>query len=149
MSTNTPVVNKWIKGVPFALILLAVGLILSYMIVNPLPATPWNAPVHENGSSIQRGLEADAARYTAMAEFYTAQEASIQRGLEADATRYTAMAQYYATLNDSIQRSLESDAARYTAMAQYYTEKEAERIQRSLEADAARYTAMAEYYTGR
>jgi len=66
---------------------------------------------------------ADAARYTAMAEFFAAKEAA------------------------GIQRSHAADAARYTAMAEFFAAKEAAGIQRSRAADAARYNAMAKHYT--
>lgn len=64
-----------------------------------LSAFRW-APSHEEGVN-QRSLDADAARYTAMAEFYNAETSSIQRGLDADAARYTAMAKYYMSERNS------------------------------------------------
>jgi hypothetical protein len=146
MSANTPVANKWTRRFPFAVIVVAIVVFVSYLVITPLPAIHLGVPIFENGLSIQRGLEADTARYTAMAEFYVAQAKHSQSGLEADAARYTAMAEFYNANEASIQRGLEADTARYTAMAKYYTEKEAARIQRSLNADTARYTAMAEYY---
>jgi hypothetical protein len=56
------------------------------------------------GTSFHLGREADAARYTAVAEFFAAKEAaSIQRGRDADAARYTVMAKLYAAQSESIQ----------------------------------------------
>ena len=120
MSTNTPVANRWTKGYTFTLIAVTIGLILSYLLIVPLPATFTAATVSGSESAIQLGLEADAIRYTTMAEFYAAQAESIQHSLSADAARYTAMAQYYTA---PFQRSLDADAARYTAMAEYYMTK--------------------------
>ena len=55
----------------------------------------WNAAQVQR-MSVNLGREADAARYTAVAEFFAAKEAaSIQRGRYADAARYTAMANLY------------------------------------------------------
>jgi len=146
MSTTTPVTEKWTKGFPIVLIILAVGLALSYLLISPLPVTLSSASVNDSESSIQAGLEADAARYTAMAEFYAAKAESIRLGQEADAARYTAMAEFYNASAASIQRGQEADAARYTAMANYYLNKEADHLKQIHDADAARYTAMAKYY---
>ena len=59
--------------------------------------------------NLQQSLDADAARYTAMAEFYNADAISIQSGLDADAARYTGMAKYYMSERNS------------TAMSFHYT----------------------------
>lgn len=45
-----------------------------------------------DNDGIQRGIEADAARYQAMGAFY---QAKAERGLEADAARYQAMGEHY------------------------------------------------------
>jgi hypothetical protein len=95
MSANTHVVNKWIKRFPFVMITLAVVVVLSYLVIAPLPTLRLDTSVSGSESSIQRGIEADAARYTAMAKFYAEQKDSIRLGIEADAARYTAMAKYY------------------------------------------------------
>ena len=146
MSTTTPVAEKWTRIFPIALLVLAIGLALSYLLISPHPITLSSASVSTSGSSLKVGRAADAARYTAMAKFYAAQAEGTQKGREADAARYTAMAEFYNAKEANIQRILEADTARYTAMAKYYTEKEAARIERSMNADATRYTAMAEYY---
>jgi 2-oxo-4-hydroxy-4-carboxy--5-ureidoimidazoline (OHCU) decarboxylase len=103
---------------------------------------------NNNKAGLQRGREADAARYTAMAESYAAQDgAGLQRGREADAARYTAMAVSYAAQDGAgLQRGREADAARYTAMAESYAAQDGAGLQRGREADAARYTAMARNY---
>jgi hypothetical protein len=125
MSANSPVVKRWFKRFLVAMTILAVGLIVNILVITPPPAeTQSAAVVTENEDSLQSGIEADAARYTAMAE-------------------------YYAAKNDGLQRSIDASAARYTAMAEYYAAKEEDRIRRSIEADAARYTAMAEYYAAK
>jgi len=144
MSTTAPSANKWIKRTPITLLILAIIGALSVLVVAPLPITLPSVSASKPESSVQLGLEADAARYTAMAEHYLGQKASILAGIEADTARYTAMAEYYT--GQSVLAGIEADAARYTAMAKYYSEKEAARIERSLDADAARYTAMAVFY---
>jgi len=51
-----------------------------------------------NDPNILQGSAADAARLTALAEFFAAKEAAgIQRGKIADAARNTAMAMFYAS----------------------------------------------------
>ena len=125
MSTNTPVANRWSKHFPVALIVLSVGLILSYLVIVPPPALTRSSSVtaaNENG--IQRGRVADTARYNAMAKLYAAQSEIIQLGRVADTARYTAMAEFYAAKEAaSIQRGRDADAARYNAMAEYYMKK--------------------------
>jgi hypothetical protein len=75
-------------------------LIVIFMVIGALAVSAFSLVAITNansGDSLQRGREADAARYTAMAEYYTAEDgADLQRGREADAARYTAMAEYYA-----------------------------------------------------
>ena len=143
MSTNTKVVNSWTRYLPIFAIALSMGLILSLSKNSVLPTLHLYAP-STNMSGIQVGIEADAARYTGMAEHYRLQSDAIQRSLTADAERYTGMAEHYT--RNSIQRGLDADAARYTGMAKHYAELETAQIQRSLDADANRYTLMAKYY---
>ena len=42
-----------------------------------------------------RALEADTARYTGLAAFYTNETSNVQRAFEADAARYTGLAAFY------------------------------------------------------
>lgn len=123
MSTNTTFVNQWIKRLPIALILLAVVMALSYAFVNLQPVVRFGSVGTTYESSIQSGIDADAARYTAMADFYTAKRKSIQFGIDANAAQYTAMAVSYSAWRDALKQIHDADAARYSAMAKYYTEK--------------------------
>jgi hypothetical protein len=66
-----------------------------------------------------RALQADAARYTGLATFYT-NETNVQRALEANAARYTGLATFY-TNETNVQRALEANAARYTGLTAFYT----------------------------
>ncbi len=100
-------------------------LIVIFMVIGALVVSAFSLVTitnENNRANLQRGREADAARYNAMAKYYTAEEgADLQRGREADAARYTAMAGYYtAEEGADLQRGREADAARYTAMADYY-----------------------------
>ena len=97
MSTNTTVVKRWPKGLPLALIILSIGLILSYFVIAQPSVFTWSPSIAAgNPNSVQLGIDADAARYTAMAKYYAEKEAiRNQLSLEADAARYTAMAKYY------------------------------------------------------
>lgn len=168
MSTNTTIAHSWIKLVPFAVILLAVALTLSLVLANLQPVVRFGSPASDSESSVQRSMEADAARYNAMAEYFAAKEvtalqanwiaevaryhakvaaAGLERGRAADATRYHAMAEYFAAKDAAyIQNSRAADTARYNAMVEaYFAQKEA--AQRGIEADAARYTGMAIAYS--
>lgn len=150
MSTNTTVAHSWIKFLPFAVILLAVALTLSLIFANLQPGVRFGSPASGSESSIQRGMEADAARYTAMAEYFAAKEAAgIPVDHTADAARYNAMAEYFAAKDiASIEHSRAADAARYSAMAEAYSAQNAA-TQRWIEAYAARCNAMAEAYAGK
>ncbi|MDH7475004.1 MAG: hypothetical protein QHJ74_13525 [Anaerolineae bacterium] len=125
MSANSLVIKQWLKPVVVAMTILAVGLIVGILVSTiPTAETQPAAIVTENEDSLQRSIDADAARYTAMAEYYAAKNESIQRGIDADAARYTAMGAFYAAKEEtSVQRGIDADAARYTAMAEYYAAK--------------------------
>ncbi len=75
----------------------------------------------------------------------------MQRSSIADAARWTAMGEYYQKRAEAenLARSRRADSARWTAMAEYYqkrAEAEAQNLARAQGADAARWTAMAKYY---
>jgi hypothetical protein len=80
-------------------------LIVIFMVIGALVVSAFSLVTitnENNRASLQRGREADAARYTAMAKYYTAKDgADLQRGRDADAARYTAMAEYYAASQTS------------------------------------------------
>ena len=168
MSTNTTVAHNWIKLVPFAVILLAVALTLSLVFANLHPVVRFGSAAAGGESSPQRGMEAYAARYTAMSKYFAAKEvmalqanwiaevaryhakveaAGLERGRAADATRYHAMTVYFAAKEAAnLQRGRAADTARYNAMAEaYLAQKEA--ALRGVHADAARYSAMAAFYS--
>lgn len=123
MSTNTTFVNQWVKRLPIALILLAVVLTLSYAFVNLQPVVRFGSSGTTIESGIQHGINADAARYTAMAKYYADQAESVRLGVQADAVRYTNMVDFYSAWRDELRLIHEADAARYTAMAKFYTGK--------------------------
>jgi len=123
MSTNTTFVNQWIKRLPFAMILLVIVLSLSYAFVNLQPVVRLGSAGTSYESNIQRGINADAARYTALAKYYIDQAESVRIGIQADAARYTAMAEFYSVWRDELKLIHDADTARYTAMAKYYTTK--------------------------
>jgi hypothetical protein len=146
MSANSPVVQRWFKRSLVAVGILAVGLIVGSFVVTPPPAETQSAAVVTD--SLQRGMDASAARYTAMAASYAAENDGLQRGMDASAARYTAMAASYAAKNDGLQRGIDASAARYTAMAASYA-AENDSLQRGMDASAARYTAMAASYAAK
>ena len=124
MSTNTSVTHhQWTKFLPFVVILLAAAMILTFAFLNVQPAVRLGSAGTFSENSLQRGIDADAARYTAMAKFYTVQNESIGLGIESDAARYTSMATFYSAWRNELRQTHEADAARYTAMAEYYMGK--------------------------
>lgn len=131
MATNTSVKSRWSKRLSIALIILGLGLIVSYILIVPAPAINQPLPGIGNEYTVpgaipnaQRGWDAYAARYTAMAEAYAASNSGTQRGLDAYAARYTAMADAYAAKEAAnIKRGWDACAARYTAMAKQYLNK--------------------------
>jgi hypothetical protein len=157
MSTNTPVANRWSKRFPVALIILAVGLILSYLLIVPAPAfTPSahvigneNSVVSNEAAPVQRGWDAYTARYIAMAERFTTNSNSAPRGLDAYAARYTAMAEAYTAKEAAqVQRGWDAYAVRYAAMAKQFAAS-SNNTQRGLDAYAARYTTMAKTHVAK
>jgi hypothetical protein len=96
----------------FLIVLGVLSLLLVAMVISfPLSNTP---------TSDERGRAADAARWTAMGEYFEKlEESQLQRSQVADTARWEAMGEYY--LNQSRrERSQAADAARWTAMADYY-----------------------------
>jgi hypothetical protein len=96
----------------FLIVLGVLSLLLVAMVISiPLTNTP---------TSAERGRAAEAARWTAMGEYYEKlEESQLQRSRVADTARWEAMGEYY--LNQSRrERSQSADAARWTAMANYY-----------------------------
>jgi hypothetical protein len=148
MSAEPLVLNRWSTRFLVAMALLAVGLIVGIVVITHLPAVTQSAVVVTgNEASIRRGVDASAARYTAMAADLATKKDAVQRGIDASAARYTALAAYYAAKNDPVQRGIDASAARYTAMAADLAAK-SDAIQRGIDASTARYTALAEYYGG-
>lgn len=97
-----------------------------------------NPPVHsiESSASVQRGMDAYAARYSGLAE----QHLAMQRGIDAYAARNAGLAEIHAS-----QRSIEAYTARNAGLAAYYNTATS---QRANDAYAARLTGLAEHYLG-
>jgi hypothetical protein len=108
MFSNSFAGKRWFTQ---AVTMLVVGFILGFLVMAPSVAEA-QGPAEDG---LQRGYNADAARYTALAEFY-----GVQRGLDASAARYTALAAHYGAIDVGLQRALQADAARYNALAEYY-----------------------------
>jgi hypothetical protein len=118
---------------------LAVGLLVGVLVLSsPLASLLSDIVVADTVDSIQRGIDADAARYTALAAQLTSEAASVERGVDASTARYAALGVHFAAENEGIQRGIDASSARYTALA--------ESIQRGIDASSARYTALAADY---
>ena len=87
-----------------------------------------------------RSLDAQAARYQRLADFYASMNVPLSlHSLKAQSARYQGLADLHAS---AISRSLEARTARYQGLADLY----ASVTRRSLEAQSARYQVMAEHY---
>lgn len=88
------------------------------------------SPVAASSDPIQQAIDADAARYQALGEFYLAQGdgsplAASQQGIDADAARYQALGEFYLAQAEgepvaALQRGIDADAARYQALGEFY-----------------------------
>ncbi len=147
MSTHTLAVEQWSKPFFVALAVLLVGLIAGLLLISPPRAeTLSSAVVIDDQAGILRGIDASAARYTAMAADFAARSTSLQRGIDASSARYTALAAHFAAPNDGLQRGIDASAARYTALAAHFAAPN-DGLQRGIDAGSARYSALAEFYT--
>jgi len=84
--------KQWFNQVWVVMAIIVVALFLGAC-GNALPES--QAPSQNEELSIQRSVEAETARYEAMADFYKSK--SVQRASEAEAARYEAMADFYTT----------------------------------------------------
>lgn len=127
MSTKTQTIRQWNKLIPFAGLLLVLGLIFSFSVVKSHPAPSLGGAAPAISAGILRGRAADAARDEAMAQYFASKDAAnLTHSRSADAVRYEAMAQYFAAKDlANLERSRAADAARWEAMAKYFAAKEA------------------------
>ncbi|MFO7741799.1 MAG: hypothetical protein R6X31_05730 [Anaerolineae bacterium] len=146
MSAESGRVERWVKRFVVAVIVLAVGSIVGFLVITPRPAEIESAAVlAAEEASLRRSIDAYAARYTGMAENYLAGSHSSLRAMDAYAARYTGIAEHYAASSESTQRAMDAYAARYTGMAARYTTK-SHSSQRAIDAYAARCNGLAEHY---
>jgi hypothetical protein len=75
-----------------------------------------------NKNEQQQAIEAESARYTALADYFAAGEVSPQRAIEAEAARYSGLASFL-TVDDEANRprAIEAETARYSGLAKYFT----------------------------
>ena len=147
MSAHTFVFEQWSKRFFVAVVVLLVGLIAGVLVMTLSRAESLSsAVVIEDQASIQRGIDASTARYTALAAHFAGKSDGLQRGINASAARYSALAAFYGAKSDALQRGIDASAARYSALAAFYTGK-SDGVQRGIDASAARYTAMAASFT--
>ena len=88
------------------------GLLLAALLLGTLV---FASPLSAQDESIQRGIDADSARYASLGKYY---QSGIQRGIDASAARYAALGNHYQ--EDGIQRGIDADAARYAALGRHY-----------------------------
>jgi CRISPR/Cas system-associated exonuclease Cas4 (RecB family) len=130
MSANSQVFKRFLV----TMMVLAVGLSAGSLLITPLPAQAQPAiVVAENEDSLQRSIDASAARWQARGEAHLAER--VERASATDAARYTALAEIYGVNQTS--------SARWQAQGEAYL---AERAERAAATGAARYTALAKTY---
>ena len=100
----------------------------------------------QEAARIQRVQAADTARWVAMAKAYElAKHAPAQTTYDAETGRWMALAQFYAGPS----AAQEAVTARWVAMGTFYATLEAQRMQRIQEAEAARWQALGEFYANK
>jgi len=90
----------------------------------------------------ERAIQAEAERWSGLAQHYAEIGAARERALDAETARWTGLAGYYGAQAAHRQRVNAADAARWTALAEWYAEQSAQ-SEASRTADAARYTGLA------
>ena len=103
----------------FALVVVMALAAVIALTVHEAVATSASAldPQAPEAQRLERGRAADAARWTAMGEYYGQLEAAqLQR------SRWNAMFEHHQNLEEaqSMERSREAETARWNAMAEYY-----------------------------
>jgi hypothetical protein len=137
-------------------VVLVAVLVLAFLAIAPARSI-------ESSDPGQRALEADAARWTAMGEFYAAQAEAEQRSMDAYEARNTGLAAHYEAQQERVMNAdaarltglaqyqrlsaMDANTARWVAMGEFYT-AQAEAEQRAIDAYAARLTGQAEHYLG-
>ncbi len=121
MSPRSSRVQRGVKRVTLAAVVLAVGSIVGVLAITPRPSQiEPSAVVVANESTARRAVDAYAARYTGVARHYAAGTSSVQRAVDTYAARYEAIARHYRNLGHSSQRGMAAYAARCTGLAQHY-----------------------------
>jgi hypothetical protein len=117
---------------------LALGALVLVLVIAAVlmvtPASQWT-----ESSATVSGIEADSARWTALAASYAPDYAA---AAAASSARYQAMAQYFGAESARHERGVAADTARWAALATQYPA----RYERSAAAGSARYQALAQYY---
>jgi hypothetical protein len=156
MTTQTPVVKSWTEKLPLIVVIMAVGLVVTFLVINPLPdlsrsenaisinnsnvsqveiaaAQTVRFPILHSSNAVVQPFLDRIATYKAVEE-----AASLQRNWDASAARLTGMANHYA--------QLKVDAAAQKFMVRLNEYKAAVGIERGWNASAARMTAQARAY---
>ena len=153
MSTNTLFANLWVKRLSFVLIILAVGLVVSFIIISAQPDIHLDVfePQAEQATIAGRNLttlssdEVSAYRWQAMADFYEKNGLLRSDALDYEqaannmAARWIAMAEYYKAHGMLTRAESLVPVTGFTA-DKLLTDYDAG------EASAYRWRAMAQYY---
>ena len=149
MTAHSPYVKRWVERIPLLIMVLAVGLVVAFMVINPLPdLTMPGIPASVNKPAVIPGMAEKVGNTGIAFDFYAQpkENASVQsilagiaeyklrRGWQASAARLSGLAARYN--EDAGIQSLLAGIAEY-------------KLRRGWQASAARMTALAEFYAGK
>ena len=135
MSANSPVVKRFLV----TMTILAVGLIVGIFVITPPPVESQSAvAVIEKEDSMQRGIDASAARWNALGAHYAPDYEAIAA---VNSARWNALGAYFGA--DSKARV--ADAARWNALGAHY----APDYEAIAAVNSARWNALGESYAAK
>ncbi len=149
MTAHSPYVNRWVERIPILILVLAVGLVVAFLVINPLPDLSMpGIPASANKLAVLPGMAENVGNPGIAFDFYAQpkENASVQSIL-------AGIAEY------KLRRGWQASAARLSGLAAQYNEDAgvqtllagiAEyKLRRGWQASAARMTALAEFYAGK
>ncbi len=121
MSAKSRSFNRRAKRLLVAVIVLGSASLVGVLAITPRSAE-LDSPSHAlaGEASMRRSVDAYAARYTGLAEYYDAAKNALERGREAYAARLTGQAEQALTKGHSSALGMEAYAARCAGIAEHY-----------------------------
>lgn len=129
VQVNPPIMRFVIVALLLTAVITAIFLVIS----------PGEGVIDTNN----RAVEAQTARYQGLADWFAKKQAGLERGWDASAARYQALANDYAL--SKMPPAFKAEAARYQGLADVYMANKAA-LERGWDASAARYQGLAIYF---